>query len=185
MKNVVTVTVKMPWLPQLNNEEYRRVYSNMMRMARDDNQISHAEAGHLVSGLQSKKEVYSYDEMSSNINLNAYADLSLYVPGQELCVQISKSGEHVQTDPKTDAKYYNAAVIQFADGRLKSQTIGHLEASGDTIEDAVKLEGADMKRRFQDLQEVVMGEVSKNVALQTKPVPQVAIKENENPTFSL
>lgn len=185
MKNMVTVTVKMPWLSQISDEEYRRIYMNMMRMARDDNQICHAEAGHIITGMQKKDDNYSYDEVSTNINFDAYADLSLHVPGQELYVQISKSGEHVQTDPKTDARYYNVAVAQFGDGKLKAQLLGHLEEPGNLISDAVRLEGSEMKRRFADLKEVVLEEAAKNVAEQTKPIPQVGAKEQTGETFSL
>lgn len=187
MKNMVTVTFKMPWMSQLNDDEYRRLYASIMSIAKDDGQINHAEAGHLVSALQTKASEYSYDEVSSNVNFDAYADLSLHVPGQVLDVQISKSGTHIQSDPKTDARYYNVACAQFVDGRLKHQIIGHLDSVDSPIKDAVQLSGSEIQHRFSGLKDVVMEEVAKNVAVaaQTKPVQQTVSQEKKEPSFSL
>ena len=185
MKNMVTVTFKMPWMSQLDDNKYRKLYVSIMEIARDDSQISHAEAGHLVSALQTKKSEYSYDEVSLNVNFDAYADLSLHVPDQILDVQVSKAGSHIQSDLKTDAKYYNAVCIQFADGRIKHQMIGHLDSLDSSIKDVVYLSRADIRHRFSDLKDVVIEEVTKNVTTQTKPSQQMLSQETKESSFSL
>lgn len=169
MKNEVTVTLSMPWMDTLDPAKFDTLYHDMFDMAKDTSALSYVEAGHVVSAMAQKKAEYSYDTPPADIDFDAYANLSRYVPDGVLEVRISKVGEHIHAGPRDDARYYNVILAEFKSGRMESQVLGHLEPDCE-IEDAVTLTGQQMKSKFLSLRTVAQAEAEKHAEIRQAPV---------------
>lgn len=162
MRNQVTVTIFMPWLAGMQKEEYDSVYGTLFDIANDSSSLSHIEAKHLIAGMSAKNTSYSYETSPADVDFSAYANISRYVPGKQLSIQVGKTGSHVQTGPRDDVKYYNIVQSEFDDGHIIKQAMGHLEANeGASLENAVILTGQQTKPRLLSFQKVAMDEVTR------------------------
>lgn len=163
MKNQVSVIVSIPWIENISESEYKSVYEQVLSIANNKSSMSYAEANHLISGMTQKKNTYSYDVSPDEINFQAYANLSQYVPDKKLSVQIGKIGNHVLSAEKDDARYYNIVLANFSDGKMDSQIIGHMEpVEGSLIQDYVTLTGNQMKSKLTSLHVVAASEAAKH-----------------------
>lgn len=186
MKNCVTVTVSIPWLENMATDAYKELYSILFKMSQDNSSISHQEARYMVAAMSIKQAVYSYEILPAEMDFSAYTNISKYVPGKHVDVQLSKIGDHIQTGPKDDIKYYNFMSASFDNGQMTSQTIGHMEPDeGAEVEDQLVLSDQQMKLKFTALKGVAVKQASRNVI--KTPVINTGIPSviKETPAFSL
>lgn len=164
MKNQVTVVLSMPWVMDMKQDDYKQLYDQLFSIAHDDTCIGHTEANYLISGMTAKHKTYSYETSASDVDFAAYADLSRYVPDRKLKIQVGKIGPHVQTGQRDDDRYYNIVLIDFDDGRMTQQIVGHMDGTeGALIQDYVTLTGSQMRSKLSALKSVAVSEAKSHV----------------------
>lgn len=163
MKNQVTVTLFLPWLAALPKAEYHRLYRKLSMADRDTSGHTYPETCRLMSALAAKRETYSFETAASDVSFPRYAALSLYVPGQELVIRVTKAGPHIQSGTRADVTYYNAVQAEYAKGVMVSQMIGHVDSTGDVaMTDTVTLSGTSMYPTLAALKGTAMMEAAKH-----------------------
>lgn len=164
MKNQVTVVLSMPWVMDMKQEDYKQLYDQLFSIAHDDTCIGHTEANYLISGMTAKHKTYSYETSASDVDFAAYADLSRYVPDKKLKIQVGKIGPHVQTGQRDDERYYNVVLIDFDDGQMTQQIVGHMDGTeGALIQDYKTLTGQQMRSKLSALKSVAVSEAKSHV----------------------
>lgn len=164
MKNQVTVVLSMPWIVDMKQDDYKQLYDRLFSIARDNMCIGHTEANYLISGMTAKHKTYSYETAASDVDFAAYADLSQYVPDRKLKIQVGKIGPHVQTGQRDDDRYYNVVLIDFDDGKMTQQIVGHMDGTeGALIQDYVTLTGSQMRSKLSAFKSVAVSEAKSHV----------------------
>lgn len=179
MKNQVTVTVKMPWILNLQDDEYRKLYTAVHGISKDVANRYRQEARYMVAGMSLKRSEYSYEAVPSEVNLGAYAYISQRIHDHDLDVQVSKSGEHVQTGPKNDVKYYNYVDTCFADGKIKSQGIGHLDGN---VTDFIPSDSSHFRLDIKSMKDFAVSNALNNT---TAVQASEAIQPSRQPEISM
>lgn len=162
-KNQVTVTLFTPWVTALSRPEYDRLYRRISALSRDEDALFHPEANRMVSALTAGREAYSYETDASGVRFQPYAFLSEHLPDRKLAVRVTKAGSHILSGKKSDVTYYNAVQADYADGRMVSQMIGHVDRTGDVaMTDTVTLSGASMCPTLTALKGTAVMEAAKH-----------------------
>lgn len=184
MRNSVLVTLSMPWITGLDDATRKNIYTKMINISMDSQNDCHTEAGYVVSAIQQKTNIFSYEESPADVNFDAYARLSEYLPTGEIQVQVSKTGEHVKMSLPGDTAYYNFTMANFKNGRMESQVLGHIRPDL-TIEGEAPVLQSQMKGQLTDLKLVASKEAAKFAARVPKLNPEIAGMQQSDIDFSL
>ena len=163
MQNQVTVTLFLPWMPDLSKTDHEKLYKQIAGIAHDSKHVSSLEANRLLSALTAKREIYNYETDAVSVRFKAYAELSKLLPNQDLRVRVTKVGPHIQSGTKSDVTYYNAVQSDYISGQLISQEVGHVDSLDDVpLAGSVKLSGSSVCYTLMTLKTVAVSEATKH-----------------------